>query len=85
MIVTFELQRALLYSRLVLDQRGHQFESRASYKVSSFLHWRTLDDPNSGSAGTNTRILPSRSGLPRARAPGRAEGSRLGFQVRVPG
>jgi hypothetical protein len=73
-IVAFELQRALLYSRLVLDQRGHQVKSRASYKVSSFLLWRLLDDRNSDPAATNTRVLPSRSGLLRARAPGRAEG-----------
>jgi hypothetical protein len=72
-IVAFELQRALLYSRPVSDQRGRQVESRASYKISSFfLHWRSLDDPNSDLGATNTRFLPSRLGLPRVRAPGRA-------------
>ena len=30
MVAAFEPKRALLYSRLVLDQRGRQFESRAS-------------------------------------------------------
>jgi hypothetical protein len=37
-----------------------------------FFALASLDDPNRDSAGTNTRISPSRSGLPRARAPGRA-------------
>jgi hypothetical protein len=36
-IVAFELQRALLYCRLVSDQRGRQFESRASNEISSFF------------------------------------------------
>ena len=37
MISAFELKRALLYSRLVFDQRGRQFESSSSYKIVFFF------------------------------------------------